>query len=307
VAITVAPEREADRAKREESKMQNPYLMATSGGAVPGTPLQELAALLHEARILLRTACLGQMAASQPAGTRRHWLPVPVQVTPVLTHDEEFLEAGEDAVEAADKLCRYANDCAGAIKELVGYFGKTENLEPREADWLCEFITDLCCKADRALQDIHRQAAALQMAKQAACDNIELRYVCPPDPCAVGEGPGQFTPRELSAAEVEAREAQAREAQAREARAREEQAREAQAREEQAREAQAREAQAREAQAREARAREAQAREEQAREAQAREAQAREAQAREAAAEERAPETESTRRRRGRRGERSPG
>jgi hypothetical protein len=211
--------------------MQNPYLMATSGGAVPGTPLQELAALLHEARILLRTACLGQMAASQPAGTRRHWLPAPVQVTPVLTHEEEFLEAGEDAVEAADKLCRYANDCAGAIKELVGYFGTTENLRPGEADRLCEFITDLCCTADRALQDIHRQAAALQMAKQAACDNIELRYVCPPDPCAVGEGPGQFTPRELSAAEVEARETQAREAQAREAQAREAQAREAQARE----------------------------------------------------------------------------
>jgi hypothetical protein len=276
--------------------MQNPYLMATSGGAA-GTAAQEFARLLREASILIRTVYLGQIAASQPAGTRRHWLPVPVQVTPVLTHDEEFLEAGEDAVEAADKLCRYANDCAGAIKELVGYFGKTENLEPREADWLCEFITDLCCKADRALQDIHRQAAALQMAKQAACDNIELRYVCPPDPCAVGEGPGQFTPRELSAAEVEARETQAREAQAREA-----QAREAQAREAQAREAQAREAEAREAQAREAQAREAQAREEQ-----AREAQAREAQAREAAAEERAPETESTRGRRGRRGERSPG
>jgi hypothetical protein len=193
--------------------MQNTYLMPRSGAAAPGTVAQEFAALLHEARLVLRTACREQMAARQPPGRRPYWMPTPTQVTPVLTCEEEFLAAGKDAAEAADKLCGYAKDCAAAINDLINYFGEAKNLEPKDADWLCAYITDLCCKADCALQNLHRQAAALEMAKQAACDNIELRYVCPPHPCAV-EGPGEFTSREPKAGDADAKEEEAREEQA---------------------------------------------------------------------------------------------
>jgi cell division septation protein DedD len=174
------------------------FPMARPDAAMAGTVAQEFAALLFEARGWLKAIYL-EMMEKQGSGKKPYWMAGPIQVTPIVKDKKEFLAADKDAAEAAEKLCHYARDCAAAINELVGHFSDPENLEPADAASVCKLITDLCCTADRDLRDIQRQVAALEIAKQSACENIELR-LCQPHPCAGLEWPGLLKQREVEAA-----------------------------------------------------------------------------------------------------------
>src|SRR5262245_13271514 len=176
----------------EESKMERWYYgaMARPDMVMPGSVAQEFASLLFEARLCLRAFCCERMAAGQPEGKQSHLMAAPPQVKPYVREDKAFFAAGDKAAAAGDCIIKNAKEVMGLIQDFVGYFHNKNNLDPQEASRLCAFMAEFRHKADRHLQEMNREVAALYMAKQIAWDNIGIDYECPSLPCCTFEESG---------------------------------------------------------------------------------------------------------------------